>query len=119
MVPLTIALTMTMAPTCRDGRDVFTFGDAFFHGSLGNVRLNKSVVGLTADPSTSGYRMVESDGGIFSFGAPFYGSLGSSPPATPVTTMASSVDGRGYHMIDAGGQVFAFGDAKFLGNAVS
>jgi hypothetical protein len=43
---------------------------------------------MTADPSTGGYWLVASDGGIFAFDAPYLGSLGADPPAHPVVGMA-------------------------------
>ena len=63
-----------------------------------------------------GYRMVGSDGGIFSFAAPFYGSLGAHPPASPIIAMSPSVDGGGYYMLGADGTVYNFGDAPNLGS---
>ena len=45
-----------------------------FHGSMGGAPLNAPVVGMAADPSTGGYWLVASDGGVFSFDAPFYGA---------------------------------------------
>ena len=57
---------------------IFTFGDAAFYGSTGNIRLNQPVVGMAATPDGHGYWLVASDGGIFTFGdAGFYGSTGS------------------------------------------
>ena len=53
---------------------VFSFGNAVFHGSLGNVTLNKPIVGGAADTGTGGYWLAGGDGGVFSFGAPFYGA---------------------------------------------
>ena len=56
---------------------VFTFGDANFYGSTGNIHLNKPIVGMAATPSGHGYWLVASDGGVFSFGdAAFHGSTG-------------------------------------------
>jgi type VII secretion-associated serine protease mycosin len=66
---------------------VFAF-DAPFRGSMGNVRLNRPIVGMVA--FGSGYLMVAADGGIFDFASkPFYGSLGSHPPAVPVVSVAA------------------------------
>ena len=47
---------------------VFAFGDAAFHGSTGNIKLTKPVVGMAATPDGGGYWLVASDGGVFSFG---------------------------------------------------
>ena len=56
----------------------FTFGDARFFGSTGNVRLNQPVVGMAPTPDGGGYWLVASDGGIFAFGdARFFGSTGN------------------------------------------
>ena len=58
---------------------IFTFGDAGFHGSTGNIALNKPIVGMAATPTGAGYWLVASDGGIFTFGdAGFYGSHAGS-----------------------------------------
>jgi len=51
---------------------IFTFGDAGYFGSTGNIHLNAPIVGMAADPATGGYWLVASDGGIFAFNAPFY-----------------------------------------------
>ncbi len=47
---------------------VFTFGDARFFGSLGNVSLNAPIVGIAATPDGAGYWLVAADGGVFTFG---------------------------------------------------
>ncbi|MEO7443373.1 MAG: cell wall-binding repeat-containing protein, partial [Acidimicrobiales bacterium] len=63
-----------------------------------------------------GYRLVASDGGVFSFGgARFLGSTGAVKLARPVVGMAS-VPG-GYWLVGADGGVFAFGEAGFHGSA--
>ena len=55
---------------------IFTFGTAKFHGSTGNLVLNRPVVGITASPDHGGYRLVASDGGLFAFGdSRYYGSI--------------------------------------------
>ena len=78
---------------------VFSFGDAAFHGSMGNVRLNAPMVGIAATPDGRGYWLVAADGGVFSFGdAAFYGSIGNDPPSprTPVVAIAALRHGGGY-----------------------
>jgi hypothetical protein len=73
---------------------IFSFGDAVFHGSMGNIQLNKPVDGMTATPSGNGYWLVASDGGIFSFGdAVFHGSMGGTPLVAPVVGMTATPDG--------------------------
>ena len=52
------------------------------------MHLTKPIVGMAADPTTGGYWMVSSDGGIFSFNAPFVGSLGGIALTRPIVGMA-------------------------------
>ena len=60
---------------------IFSYGDAHFYGSTGDIHLNKPVVGMAATPDGRGYWLVAADGGMFSYGdAHFYGSTGSHPP---------------------------------------
>src|ERR1019366_4656383 len=57
---------------------IFSFGNAAFHGSAGNIKLTKPVVGMAATPDGGGYWLVASDGGVFSYGdAAFHGSAGN------------------------------------------
>ena len=44
---------------------------------MGGKPLNKPVVGMTATLNGTGYWLVASDGGVFSFNAAFQGSTGS------------------------------------------
>jgi hypothetical protein len=65
---------------------IFTFGDAGYFGSTGNIHLNKPIVGMAATPDGQGYWLMASDGGIFTFGdAPFDGSSATTSGATYVT----------------------------------
>ena len=101
---------------------IFSFGNASFYGSTGNIVLNKPVVGMAATPNAGGYWEVASDGGIFSFGnASFYGSVpGVLKPGQrlnqPIVGMATTPDGNGYWLVASDGGIFAFGDAKFWGS---
>jgi hypothetical protein len=96
---------------------IFSFGDALFYGSTGNLRLNRPVVGMAATPAGDGYWLVAGDGGVFSFAsAGFYGSTGDIHLNKPVIGMTSSPDGRGYRFVASDGGVFTFGDAAFLGS---
>ena len=62
-------------------------------GSTGNVRLNRPIVGMAA-AGTSGYWMVASDGGLFSFGdARYLGSTGGSPGPAPIVSMSATAHG--------------------------
>ena len=68
--------------------------------------------------STTGYWLVASDGGVFSFGdAQFFGSMGGKPLARPIVGVASTADGGGYWLVASDGGVFSFGDAHFFGSA--
>ena len=50
--------------------------------------------------SSSGYWLVESNGGIFAFGdAHFYGSTGGITLANPIVGMAATPDGKGYWLV--------------------
>ena len=71
---------------------IFSFGDAHFYGSTGNIRLNQPVVGMAATPTGHGYWLVARDGGIFTFGdAEFDGSLGGAGyPAPTVAVLSQS-----------------------------
>jgi len=101
----------------RDG-GIFSFGDAPFLGSTGNIHLNQPIVGMAANPAGTGYWFVASDGGVFAFGdAPFYGSTGSIHLNKPIVGMAAMPSGQGYYLVASDGGIFAFGpDAKFRGS---
>ena len=96
---------------------VFSFGDAAFRGSMGDVRLNAPMVGIAATPDGRGYWLVAADGGVFSFGdAAFHGSMGDVRLNAPMVGIAATPDGRGYWLVAADGGVFSFGDAAFYGS---
>jgi hypothetical protein len=83
-----------------------------FHGSAGNIALNKPIVGMAATPDGGGYWLVASDGGIFSYGdAGFYGSTGNIALNKPIVGMAATPDGGGYWLVASDGGIFSFGDA--------
>jgi hypothetical protein len=106
---------------------IFTFGGARFHGSTGNISLNRPVVGITPTADDGGYWLVASDGGVFSFGdANFVGSmpgLGFVPAGAaggehlnaPIVGIVPSQSGTGYFMVASDGGVFAF-NAPFAGS---
>ncbi len=97
---------------------VFSFGNAVFHGSAGNIKLTKPVVGMASTPDGGGYWLVASDGGVFSYGdAVFHGSAGNIKLTKPVVGMASTPDGGGYWLVASDGGVFSYGDAVFHGSA--
>ncbi len=66
---------------------------------------------------TTGYTMVASDGGIFTYGTDqFYGSMGGKSLNQPVVGMAKTPDGKGYWEVASDGGIFSFGDAQFYGS---
>ena len=96
---------------------IFSFGDARFFGSTGNIRLNQPIVGMTSTPSGQGYWLVASDGGIFSYGdARFFGSTGAIKLNRPIVGMSTTPSGGGYWLVASDGGIFAFGDARFQGS---
>jgi uncharacterized repeat protein (TIGR01451 family) len=96
---------------------IFTFGDRQFHGSTGDMTLNKPIVGGATDVSDNdGYWIVASDGGVFTFNAPFFGSLGAQTLSSPAVEIEPTPTGKGYWIVLADGKVHAFGDAKHFGD---
>jgi hypothetical protein len=64
-----------------------------------------------------GYRMVASDGGVFTFGwSTFHGSTGDLQLVSPIVAGASNGRG-GYWFVAGDGGVFTFGNAGFFGSA--
>ena len=69
---------------------------------------------------STGYWLVASDGGVFSFGsARFLGSTGSLKLNSPIVGMTATPDGLGYWLVASDGGVFGFGSAQFFGSASS
>jgi len=67
----------------------------------------------------SGYYVLGSDGGIFSYGsAPFHGSVPGTGATAQAILMAVTPSQQGYWVLGSNGQVFAFGDARNLGSAL-
>ena len=100
----------------KDG-GVFSYGDAKFFGSAGNIRLNAPVVGMSSPKNLRGYWLAASDGGVFTYGkVGFLGSLGNIHLNQPVVGMAATPDGHGYYLVASDGGVFAFGNARFYGS---
>ncbi|HEV7886160.1 MAG TPA: M23 family metallopeptidase [Acidimicrobiales bacterium] len=70
-----------------------------------------------SNASGSGYWVLGSDGGVFSFGnAPFYGSTGGMRLNQPIVGMAATKTGKGYWLVARDGGIFAYGDAAFYGS---
>jgi hypothetical protein len=69
---------------------IFSYGDAQFYGSTGNIQLNQPIVGMASTPDGKGYWLVASDGGIFSYGdAQFYGSTGGTLLNSSIVAIAA------------------------------
>jgi len=95
---------------------VENFGTASL-GDLGNVKLNRPIVGAAATPDGRGYWLVASNGGIFCFGdAMFHGSPGALRLNSPIVGMAPTPDGAGYWLVASDGGIFNYGDAHFFGS---
>jgi hypothetical protein len=104
-------------PCRRQGQCVFSFGDAQFHGSTGNLVLNAPVTDIATSATGGGYWLTAKDGGVFSFGdAQFHGSTGNMTLNQPVVSMAATASGQGYWLVALDGGVFTFGEAAFHGS---
>jgi len=75
-------------------------------------------VAIASDPAGTGYWLVSSTGGVFSFGAKFEGSFGKHPPTSPVVGAVATPDGLGYWVLESDGAIRSFGDARYVGDAV-
>ncbi len=65
----------------------------------------------------TGYWLVSSDGGVFSFGsAQFYGSLSGQHLSSPIIGIVPTADDLGYWLVAKDGAVYSFGDAPFHGS---
>ena len=94
---------------------IFAFGDAKFHGSMGDKKLNAPVQSLVPDSDGVGYWLVASDGGIFAFKAAVQGLAWATRKLTkPVTGMVPY--GDGYMMVGEDGGIFNFSNKPFDGS---
>jgi hypothetical protein len=112
-VPAGVAL-----PTARDASAQVVCGRS---NSLTDVAVgfvnHTGVTSSTPAPARVGYRLVATDGGIFSFGdAAFYGSTGAVKLNQPIVATAATPSGRGYWLAARDGGIFAFGEAGFYGS---
>jgi hypothetical protein len=76
-------------------------------------------VAVNCTSSQTGYRMVASDGGLFSFCETFLGSMGGQHLNAPIVAMASTQGGNGYWEVGSDGGIFNFGNAGFYGSTGS
>jgi Bacterial protein of unknown function (DUF839) len=113
-------------PTSSNARDPYAVAvdsdGNLYLDDFGNYDIEK-VTGVAVPAPTpapaSGYWLVGSDGGVFSFGASFYGSATTLHLSQPVVGISSTSDGLGYLLVGRDGGVFAYGDAKFKGSVVA
>jgi cell wall-associated NlpC family hydrolase len=97
--------------------NVWSFGGATFHGSLGGVALTKPIVATASTSTSGGYWMVASDGGVFTFGdAEYFGSTGAIKLNQPIVGLTPTPTGDGYWLVASDGGIFSFGDAAFFGS---
>ena len=82
----------------------------------GQARQLGVAVNCTSEP---GYRLVASDGGLFSFCDPFFGSMGGQHLNAPIVGMAQTSGGSGYWEVASDGGIFTFGNANFWGSTGS
>jgi hypothetical protein len=94
----------------------FPVGEAGFFGSLSGKQLGGRVAAVATDPTTGGYWMAGSDGGVFSFRAGYFGSVSGARLSAPIAAMAAAPSGRGYWLVGTDGGVYAFGNARYAGS---
>ncbi|MGD0748262.1 MAG: IPT/TIG domain-containing protein [Acidimicrobiales bacterium] len=99
--------TVTLPPDLPDGSHQIVL--------VGATSGHTTTIPLTVAPP--GFRLVGSDGGVFSFGgASTFGSAGGKTLSSPVVGIAPTSDGQGYWLVGADGGIFNFGDAGFFGS---
>jgi len=86
--------------------------------SANTVSVSPGGVAVFTSPAPgSGYSLVGSDGGVFSFGgALFEGSAGALKLSQPIVGEAPTPDGGGYWLVAKDGGIFSFGDAIYYGS---
>ena len=102
---------------------IFTFGpNLTFHGSLGDLKLNRPIVGMAGLPDGSGYWLVAADGGVFAINTSiYYGSLGQTGDTNdPNGVIGMAANGtKGYWIADSKGYVYGFGTAPTFSNPIA
>jgi hypothetical protein len=108
---------ISAAPATAPGSYAVSGTEFDTNGNIGTWSFTLTVNPSGPPPATTGYWLVASDGGIFSFGnASFFGSTGALHLNQPIVGMASTPDSGGYWLVAADGGIFAFGDAGFFGS---
>ena len=99
--------TVTLPPDLPDGPHQIVL--------VGATSGHTSTIALTV--VQPGFRLVGSDGGVFSFGGvTTFGSEGGEKLTAPVVGIAPTSDGQGYWLVTAAGGIFHFGDAGSFGS---
>ena len=98
------ALHLPRAPGLLDGgvgrRHLLVRADGFLRVDGGQATQPDRSWAWRPTPSSQGYWLVASDGGIFAFGdAGFHGSTGNIRLTKPVVGMAVTPDGGGYWLV--------------------
>ncbi len=104
----------TPATTASDSGNQY---QAVFSNSAGPAATTNPATLTVIAPSTTGYRMVASNGAVSTFGnAGNYGSEAGQPLNAPIVGMAATPDNKGYWLVGADGGIFTFGDAGYYGS---
>ena len=102
---------------CRAARNGRRVGLVLSVALLAGLVSVATVPTAKAAITTTGYWLVGTDGGIFSYGgAKFFGSTGNIKLNQPIVGMAATPNGRGYWMVASDGGIFSFGTAGFYGS---
>jgi len=68
-------------------------------------------------PITGGYSILNTAGGIYSFGdASYWGNLIDHQYPGPAVGLAETPGGHGYNILTTAGAIYSFGDANYFGN---
>ena len=120
ITPAEGAGTVPVVITTPDGSSSAVAADAFtFVAPVAPATppVTSPVTSPGPPPSTHGYWLDGSDGGIFTFGsAQFHGSTGSLKLQRPVVGIVPTADKGGYWLDASDGGIFAFGDSGFYGS---
>ncbi len=88
----------------------------FTNGAGPDATTNPATLTVIA-ASTTGYRVVASNGTVTTFGnAGNYGSEAGQPLNAPIVGMSATPDNKGYWLVGADGGIFTFGDAGYYGS---